>query len=436
MPDDPGFDQRFAAAYERYLDGAPELDAVTLALSVARAHPRRRRGWFAWPVALPLGRAAWLVLLTALLLLGLLIATLGLGASRRLPAPDGLARAGLIAFDTSDGHVMLAGPDWSATRDVSPSTGGDHLPTWSPDGTHLAFWRATGQFFSIVVTDANGTIQSSTLTPAPVPTESAGQYAGGAPGPIAWAPDSRHLALWMWVDGMPRIHTMSSDGSDLRMIGDPRVPAIDPAWSPDGSRIAFAGMSDFFAAQGAAPGSTGLFVMNADGTDVRRIAYVSHALTDPDFYAFHEPQWQPGGELIAFHADPDSTMHVFVVRADGTGERDISLLVGGEIRDDAWPAWSPDGTRLAFTRPRGDRRVPGRVGYQVVVVGVDGTDVVQPTHPLVRGASVTWSPDGTRILGYSSDLRHIVDIDLTGARPAGLIPVAYDQEAHWQRLAP
>ncbi len=429
MRDDPVFEARFAAAYRRYLDDAPEVDAAALARAVARAHPHRRRGWPDWPVAMPHARAAWIILATALLLLGLLAATLSLGAYRRLPAPFGLARAGLIAFDTSVGHVVLAAPDGSTVRDISPSGSGDHLPVWSPDGTRLAFWRVTGDFFSIVVTDQDGIVQSSTLTPAPVPDETS--YAGGANGPIAWSPDSRRLATWMYVKGIPMVHTMSSDGTDLRAIGDPRIPAIDPAWSPDGSRIAFAGMGDFFGDLWVPKGGTGLFVMDADGTDVRRIAKVDHTLSESDWYAFHEPQWQPGGDLIAYQAAPDGRMHVFVVGADGTGERDVSVEVGGEATDDAWPAWSPDGTRLAFTRQR-----PSVVGYQVVVVDADGTGAMMPEHPPVQGATITWSPDGTRILGYSPTGTEVVDIDLTGARPARTIPVAFDEEAHWQRLAP
>ncbi len=434
MRDDSGFELRFTAAYRRYLDDAPALDAVALARSIARAHPRRRRdglAWPAWPALAPLGRVGWLVLLAALLL-ALLAATLSLGAFRRLPAPDGIVGAGLIAFDTQGGHVVLMGPDGSDVREISPPAGGDHLPIWSPDGTKLAFWRATGDRFSIVVTDPDGTVKSAVLTHAPVPPYPGTEYAGGAPGPLAWAPDSRRIAFWMYIDELPRIHTMSSDGSDFRAIGDPRIPAIDPVWSPDGSRIAFAGMGDFFADKGAAPDATGLYVMDADGTGVRRIAHVDHALKSSDFWAFHEPQWQPGGELIAFQADPDGTsMHVFVVRADGTGERDVSRQVGGNISNDAGPTWSPDGTRLAFTRRR-----TNIVGYQVVVVRVDGTDAVTPVHPDVQSAPLTWSPDGTRILGYAAEERSVIDIDLSGTRPARTISVAFDQQARWQRVAP
>jgi hypothetical protein len=78
----------------------------------------------------------------------------------------------------------------------------------------------------------------------------------------------------------------------------------------------------------------------------------------------------------------------------------------------------------------------GVAGYQVVVVNADGTGAVMPEHQPVQGATITWSPDGTRILGYSPDTVDVVDIDLTEARPARTIPIAFDQEAHWQRVAP
>ncbi|MCX6553360.1 MAG: hypothetical protein NTY02_20535, partial [Acidobacteria bacterium] len=91
MPDDPGFELRLTAAYRRYLDDAPEVDAIDLARSIARAHPQRRRGWLIWPAIVQLGRVGWLVILVALLL-AVLAAILSVGAFRRLPAPDGLAR--------------------------------------------------------------------------------------------------------------------------------------------------------------------------------------------------------------------------------------------------------------------------------------------------------------------------------------------------------
>ena len=72
----------------------------------------------------------------------------------------------------------------------------------------------------------------------------------------------------------------------------------------------------------------------------------------------------------------------------------------------------------------------------VSLSAIKGTEVAVPAHPAVQGASLTWSPDGMRLLGYSPDQTDVVDIDLSGARPTRVIPVAFDQEARWQRVAP
>ncbi len=435
MPEQDGFERRFAAAYREYLDDAPELEVAELARSIALAHPRRRLDRFAGPWFSPqFAGAAWLLVALALLT-GLVVGSIAVGSLHWQPGPWGLAKPGLIAFDTKGGHVLIAGPDGSDPRDISSSAGGDHLPVWSPDGAHLALWRATGDHFSLVVTDAEGTVTTTIPTEVAVPADPAAVYAGGAPGPLAWAPDSRRFAGWVWDHGIPMTFIASIDDGKLRLVGDPKYPAVDPAWSPDGSQIVFAGVGAFFPEANPAPDSLGLFVMNADGSGVHRIAHMDAQLTESNFMVFRQPQWQPGGHLIAYHNAPDGVaFHVFVVRPDGTGERDISLQVGGPIVDDAWPTWSPDGTRLAFTRR-------GISGYQAVIVDADGSHAVMPAHPPATGAQLTWSPDGTRILGLATDPSTgtnslIVDIDVAGKRAARTYPIPFDQVPGWQRLTP
>jgi Tol biopolymer transport system component len=438
MTEQDRFEARLGAALRRYTaEATSDLDPVAFAHLVATRAPRGRRAW--WPAGRStlLGYAVWILLLAALLAIALGV----VGAMNRAHRP-GLGSAGQIAFDTG-GHVILSDATGAVLRDLSPAKGGDYLPSWSPDGSRLAFWRETGQFFSIAVTDPGGrTIAIIPTRQATGDPRSTG-YAGGAGGPLAWSPDSKRLACWMWVGTqgsmIPLMFVVPLDGSEPRQIGDPAIPAVDPIWSPDGDQIAFAGVGATFSAAGIAADSSGVFVMDADGANVHRVSHVTRTVEQHDSQSFREPQWQPGGDLIAFQASADGVRsHVFVVLSDGTGERDLTRESGASpLDEDAWPSWSPDGRQIAFTR-----WVSGSTGgYHPVIVNADGTMAMIFADLAVDGTILTWSPDGTTVLAYvthpQTGIGRVVElIDVAGARPTRSIPVEFDQHAEWQWLPP
>ena len=105
----------------------------------------------------------------------------------------------------------------------------------------------------------------------------------------------------------------------------------DPAWSPDGQRIAFSSDRD---------GNWEIYVMNADGSGLVR-------LTDNDAY-LDSPAWSPDGQRIAFQSNRDGNWEIYVMNADGSG---LVRLIDNDAND-FLPAWSPDGQRIAFQSNR------------------------------------------------------------------------------------
>lgn len=133
-----------------------------------------------------------------------------------------------------------------------------------------------------------------------------GQSNDGDP---AWSPDGRQIAFSSDRDGNREIYVMDADGANVRRLTD--HPAWDghPYWSPDGSRILFE--------SNRGPGQTfEVLTMLANGRRLRR-------LTDNDMDDKH-PSWSPDGASVIFESHREGRMGLFLVRADGTGERDLT----------------------------------------------------------------------------------------------------------------
>jgi hypothetical protein len=181
----------------------------------------------------------------------------------------------------------------------------------------------------------------------------------------AWSKDGSRIAFDSYPGGNWEIYTMNADGSNkTRLTNDPALDRC-PAWSPDGTKIAFHSNRD---------GNYEIYVMNADGSNQTRLTNNNN---DDGF-----PAWSPDGTRIAFQSIRDGNYEIYVMNTNGTSQTRLT----NNLTVDLHPAWSPDGTKIAFDS-----------NSQIDVMNADGTN---PTH-LTAGISPAWSPDGTRIVFQS-----------------------------------
>ena len=254
------------------------------------------------------------------------------GSEQRMLITNPYALDSMPAWSPDGGQIALAsrdrGKDFeicvvSVTDGLQPVEGknanrltendwDDFHPTWSPDGTQIAFYSERDGYADIYVIGSDGTDERQ-LTD----TRSNDKDP-------AWSPDGTQIAFVSRRDGDYEVYMMQSDGSDQRPLTDNDTDEWSPAWSPNGTQLAFA--SDRH-------GERHLYVIGADGSDLRRLTEASLPWSD-------DPAWSPDGTQIAFRSNRDGFVDVYVVSV-GAGSLPLQLTHNLEIDQDRAPAWRP-----------------------------------------------------------------------------------------------
>ncbi len=330
--------------------------------------------------------------------------------------PDGTT----LSFLASGG--TMAGRAWDVATHRVRTLGG--AGPWSPDGRHYAYTTADGLTLRVgtpgqvgrevvsgpagepawagsnrlVYAYAHGGEQPATLHFAHATGGLDGSV--GKPGKLweamaAWSPDGKSIAYSsgfafchsgrcqryldndIWVrpaSGSPsqRLTSTTSPGNS-RQVDD-----AYPAWSPDGTAVAFTRTPYGGSLQ---PLATQVWVVPSAGGTAVRVAIRGG-----------RPSWAPDAKTLAFRSDGV----VALAGRDGSGFREIQ---SAKVRTDSDVAWSPDGSKLASIAPNGDVFTIDPTGSARRVVGKAGTG---------GPASVAWSPDGSRLAVSGAGIRVIV----------------------------
>ena len=195
---------------------------------------------------------------------------------------------------------------------------------------------------------------------------------GGAWGP-AWSPDGtriafvsgRHTGLGAFLNE-GEIYVVNLDGSGETRLTRSGGTSDGPTWSPDGSRIMFWSDGE-------------IHVMEADGSDA--INLTKNAGLDG------YPAWSPDGSRFAFTSGRDGNAEIYVMNADGSGATNLT----NNAADDWNPVWSPDSRRIAFISSR-------NAGIaDIYLMNADGSGQANLTYSHASDSHPAWSPDGTRI---------------------------------------
>ena len=324
--------------------------------------------------------------------------------------------------ETGRYSLFAMNPDGSDPVNLSKKLGiSDPFIDWSPDGTKIAFARSLPDDFEVVGWDIiPGAREIFVINADGSELVNLSNHDGDERHP-RWSPDGTKIAFESDRDGEWKIFVMNADGSDPIALGVGRFPA----WSPDGTKI-------IFEVPKARAWLFDAFIMDSDGSGRRKLVDL------PNLEATYPFSWSPDGTKVMVIGSTHDDAHnkIFVLDADGSDLIDITkdLTPAKGFRFIFLEAWSPDGTKIAFSTLVKDGGADGDLNRDIFAVNVDGANPINLTNHPAWDWGAAWSPDGSKII-FESDRdggRDIFIMDADGSNALNLTNhPAEDIEPRW-----
>jgi Tol biopolymer transport system component len=322
---------------------------------------------------------------------------------------DDSARGRLATLQRDHGPIVLGNdralwmvaPDGSEPQQITDAL---HViwPVWNPDRSQIAF----------LAPDPDDPMGNVSLYRIGIDGSGLERLVDGvsAHAPPTWSPDGTRIAYTSFAGYDPVYETGSigvrvydlTTGEETDLTGDEYLLAFNPAWSPDGTEIAFIVKHQGLGERPQhAPG---------DVMATRLGSGEFENLTDGDVRDVWSVSWSPTGEDLLLYSlfgqtwyEPPSTSIRLLNRASG----EIDQIAGIDVQPTT-PVWSPDGTRFAFTAQE----------ETIVLADAEGTlETLDAGEPL--SGEITWSPDGKALLLAPWDADSTTTLlDLSTSEPA------------------